>query len=36
MKLPARMSWHDAATVLLVLVTAALFVVCAFLAATNF
>lgn len=36
MKLPARMSWRDAATVLLVLVTVALFVVCAYVAAINF
>jgi hypothetical protein len=36
MKLPARMSRRDVAMVVLVLVTVVLFVVCAYLAATNF
>lgn len=36
MKVPTRMSRRDAATVALVLVTVALFVVCAYLAVTNF
>jgi hypothetical protein len=36
MKLPARMTWRDAATVVLILVTVVLFAVFAYLAATNF